>query len=72
MRILWIASHELMEILVEKGINITVTDNMVMVVSDLDAARIAEIVKEYAPAAANDYCLEDADEEFLIKSGVRQ
>lgn len=71
MRILWITKHELMEILVEKGINIKVTDNMAMVVSDLDAARIREIVEEYAPAAAGDYCLEDADEEFLIKSGIR-
>ena len=71
MRILWITNHELMEILIEKGINIRVTSNMAMVVSDLDAARIAEIVEEYAPAAAGDSCLEDADEEFLIKSGIR-
>lgn len=71
MRILWITNRELMEILVEKGINITVTDNMAMIISDLDAARIREIVEKYAPAAAGDYYLEYADEEFLIKSGIR-
>ena len=71
MKILWITNYELAEILEEKGINIRVTCNLAMVVSDLDAARIVEVVKECAPATADDYCLEDADEEFLIKSGVR-
>lgn len=70
MRILWIANWELAEILVAKGINITVLGDLTMVVSDLDAARIREIVEEYAPAASGDYCLEDADEEYLIKVGL--
>ena len=71
MKILWITNYELAEILVEKGINIEVTENMTMIVSDEDAGRIDEIVQECAPAAAGDYFLEDTDEEFLMKTGLR-
>lgn len=62
MKQLWITNYELAELLVEKGVGIIVTDNMAMKVSDDDAERIVEIVKEYAPAADGDYFLEDDDE----------
>lgn len=62
MKQLWITNYELAELLVEKGVDIVVTDNMAMKVSDDDAERIVEIVKEYAPAADSDYFLEDDDE----------
>lgn len=71
MKILWISNYELAELLVEKEINIAVTENMEMVVSDKDAERIVKIVRECAPAADGDYFLEDADEEFIVKSRFR-
>ena len=71
MKILWITNYELAEILVEKGINIEVTENMTMVISDEDAERIDEIVRECAPMADGDYFLEDVDEEFFVKAGFR-
>ena len=71
MKILWITNFKLVEILMEKGINIAVTENMEMVVTDKDAERIVEIVRECAPTAEDDYFLEDADEEFIVKSRFR-
>lgn len=71
MKVLWISNYELAELLVEKEVNIAVTKNMEMVVSDKDAERIVEIVRECAPAADGDYFLEDADEEFIVKSRFR-
>ena len=68
MKILWTTNYELVEVLVEKEINIAVTKNMEMVVTDKDAERIVEIVRECAPAAEGDYFLEDADEEFIVES----
>ena len=48
---------ELLEVLVNNGINIICNDNMQMMVTDADAARIDAIVTEKAPAAFADYVI---------------
>ena len=48
---------ELLEVLEANGINIICNDNMEMVVTDADAARIDAIVAEKAPAAFADYVI---------------
>ena len=48
---------ELLEVLVDNGINIICDDNMQMMVTDTDAARIDAIVAEKAPAAFADYVI---------------
>ena len=48
---------ELLEILVANGINIICSDDMKMMVTDTDAARIDAIVAEKAPAAFADYII---------------
>lgn len=53
------SNNELLEVLVENGINITCNEQMQMVVSDEDAERIESIVNELAPAAADDYTIEE-------------
>ena len=48
---------ELLEVLVSNGINIICSDDMKMLVTDADAARIDAIVTEKAPAAFADYVI---------------
>lgn len=50
-------NSELLEVLVDNGINIICSDDMQMMVSDTDATRIAAIVAEKAPAAHADYVI---------------
>ena len=48
---------ELLEVLTSNGINIICNDNMEMMITDADAARIDAIVEEKAPAAFADYVI---------------
>ena len=48
---------ELLEVLVDNGINIICSDDMRMMITDTDAMRIDAIVKEKAPAAFADYVI---------------
>ena len=48
---------ELLEVLVDNGINIICSDDMKMMVTDADAIRIDAIVAEKAPAAFADYII---------------
>ena len=48
---------ELLEVLVNNGINIICSDDMRMMVTDTDAMRIDAIVAEKAPAAHADYVI---------------
>lgn len=50
---------ELLEVLVENGININCDDQMRMTLSDEDAERLDKVVEEFAPAAAYDYTVEE-------------
>ena len=47
----------LLEVLVANGINIISSDDMKMMVTDTDAARVDAIVTEKAPAAFADYVI---------------
>lgn len=51
-------NSELLEVLVENGIEIVCNENMEMVVSDEDADKIQDIVRIYAPAASDDYVVD--------------
>lgn len=55
MKTIYTENSELLEVLAANGINIICNDQMEMVVSDIDAIRIDEIVAKYAPAAFADY-----------------
>lgn len=59
-----IDNKELLEVLVENGINITCDENMNMVLTDEDAERLDSVVEEFAPAAACDYFLSIIPEEI--------
>ena len=48
---------ELLEVLEAAGINIICSDEMKMMITDSDAARIDAIVAEKAPAAFADYVI---------------
>ena len=48
---------ELLEVLTANGINIICNDEMQMMITDTDAARIDAIVEEKAPAAFADYVI---------------
>ena len=48
---------ELLEVLTANGIDIVCNDEMQMMITDTDAARIDEIVTEKAPAAFADYVI---------------
>ena len=48
---------ELLEVLEANGINIICNDEMQMIITDTDAARIDAIVTEKAPAAFADYVI---------------
>ena len=50
---------ELLEVLVENGINIVCDDQMRMILSDEDAERLDKMIEEFAPAAACDYTVEE-------------
>lgn len=52
-------NNELLEVLVEKGINIICDDQMRMTLSDEDAEILDKVVEEFAPAAACDYTVEE-------------
>lgn len=54
------SNEELNEILVNNGIVLNCNEDMEIVISDEDAARIPEIVREQAWAAINDYSIEEA------------
>lgn len=54
------SNEELNEILVNNGIVLNCNEDMEIVISDEDAARIPEIVREQAEAAINDYSIEEA------------
>lgn len=54
------SNEELNEILVNNGIALNCNEDMEIVISDEDAARITEIVREQAEAAINDYSIEEA------------
>ena len=55
MRTIYTENSELLEVLAANGINIICNDQMEMVISDIDAIRIDEIVSKCAPAAFADY-----------------
>ena len=50
---------ELLEVLLENGINIICDDQMRMTLSDEDVQRVAEVVAKIAPAASFDYTVEE-------------
>lgn len=50
---------ELLEVLVENGINIICDDQMRMTLSDEDVQRVAKVVAKMAPAASCDYTVEE-------------
>lgn len=50
---------ELLEVLVENGINIICDDQMRMTLSDEDVQRVAKVVAKIAPAASFDYTVEE-------------
>ena len=52
-------NNELLEVLVEKGINIICDDQMRMTLSDEDAEILDKVVEEFAPAASCDYTVEE-------------
>lgn len=54
-------NEELNEILVNNGIDLICNDDMEVMVNDMDAERIEAIVNEQAPAAIDDYTLEDVN-----------
>ena len=51
-------NSELLEVLVNNGIEIICTEKMEMVINDEDADKVQGIVSIYAPAASNDYVIE--------------
>ena len=51
------SNNELLEVLAENGINIICDDQMRMIISDEDAAKVGQVVKEFAPAAYMDYTI---------------
>lgn len=57
-----ITSNEtLLEILTENGVNLECDENMDILISDEDATKVADIIKEYAPAAEFDYTIENVN-----------
>ena len=55
MKTIYTENSELLEVLAANGVNIICNDQMEMVISDIDAIRIDEIVSKCAPAAFADY-----------------
>ena len=60
------SNNELLEVLVENGINIICDDQMRMTISDEDAEILDKVVEEFAPAAACDYTVTDIVR-FVVK-----
>lgn len=52
------SNEELLNVLEENGIVLTCNEEMNIIISDEDASRIDEVVKEFAPAAMMDYTIE--------------
>ena len=52
------SNNELLEVLVDNGINIICDDQVRMTISDEDAERLDKVVEEFAPAALCDYTIE--------------
>lgn len=52
------SNSELIELLVDNGIELICDDNQNIVVSNEDAEKIEEIVNRFAPAAIYDYTIE--------------
>lgn len=50
-------NSELLEVLECNGISIICDDQMRMTISDEDAAKVGQVVKEFAPAAYMDYMI---------------
>ena len=53
------SNNELLEVLVENGINIICDDQMRMTISDEDVERVAMVVEKFAPTASYDYTVTD-------------
>ena len=53
------SNNELLEVLVDNGINIICDDQMRMTISDEDAERLDKVVEELAPAAFCDYTIQE-------------
>lgn len=64
MKILFTSNSELLEVLQNNGINMVCNENMQITISDEDAERIDEIVKDFAPAALMDYTLENYEQQI--------
>lgn len=58
MRTFYTDNQALLELLSEKGINLTCNERMEIEISDEDAERIPAIVERFAPAATQDYSIE--------------
>lgn len=56
-------NNQLNEILVNNGIDLICNERMEVIISNEDAERIKEIVKDMAPAAIDDYSIEDITED---------
>lgn len=50
-------NSELLDVLEANGISIICDDQMRMTISDEDAAKVGQVVKEFAPAAYMDYMI---------------
>lgn len=59
MKKIWFNNPKLAELLTENGINLLVNENMEVILSDDDANRIENLIKQIAPAAILDYGIED-------------
>lgn len=53
------ANNELLEVLVDNGIDIICDDQMRMTLSDEDAEKLDKVVEEFAPVAFCDYTVEE-------------
>ena len=49
---------ELLEVLTEQGISFVCNEDMEMIITDEEAAKIEDLVIRFAPAAVNDYSIE--------------
>lgn len=54
-------NYELLQLLIDNGFAIVCDENMDKIIDDNDAAHIDEFVRNNAPAAINDYGIEDLD-----------
>ncbi len=63
MKAIYTDNAALLEALTENGINITCDEQIRMIISDEDAARLPELVESIAPAAVGDYSLETINAE---------